>query len=255
MRTFSLLSGMFLGCSIYGQVEVAVPVVLSGPGDRQVIGLASPAEGSAMISVAARSGGTVHWATPTQYADTIQLALHPAVSAYSTGLLLRFLPLVDAPGGNWLRTTGLSAYPIKLHDGSPLPHAMLRTGEVAEVLFTGNSWILISATSETCPPGALAVNARLCMDRDATPGLRFYQAIDRCGKRGGKLCTWDEYVSGCFLLQDQLTGLFDAWEWIDDTANHTHTANQVARFTCEGQRSANVITTMTGDARCCYRPR
>ncbi len=62
------------------------------------------------------------------------------------------------------------------------------------------------------------------------------------------------------LDKDPETGEFipvlaTEWEWIDDTSNHTHTANQVGRFSCQSQRSANVIVTMTGNTRCCYRTR
>ena len=41
--------------------------------------------------------------------------------------------------------------------------------------------------------------------------------------------------------------------WIDDTSNHTHGANQVARTTCQGHRTT--ILTETCKVRCCYHLR
>lgn len=255
MRVLSALLSICLCPVVYGQVEVDRAIRVSGTSaQRGVLGLSTPTEGSSAITVEVASSGIVHWATAQLQTDTIILLPQPA-STYRQGLLLRFLPTMDNVGDVWIRLPGLPAYRLVRHDGASLPYSMLRDGRVAEVLFTGTNWILLSASSSTCPIGSVAVNGRLCMDVDAIPGLRFYEALDVCGSRGGKLCTWDEYVAGCILLENQLNGLFDEWEWIDDTSNHTHTANQVARFTCQGQRSANVITTMVGDTRCCYHPR
>ncbi len=255
MRTLPTLLSICAWVVAQGQLEVDRAIQVSGTSEqKRVLGLSAPTYGSSAITVEVASSGIVHWATAQLHADTITLTPQPTTS-YRQGLLLRFLSTMDNMGDVWIRLPGLAVNRLVRPDGAALPYSTLRDGRVAEVLFNGNDWILLSASSSTCPVGSIAVNARLCMDVDATPSLRFYEAVDVCGTRGGKLCTWDEYAAGCILLQDQLNGLFDEWEWIDDTSNHTHTANQVARFTCQGQRSANVITTMVGDTRWCYHPR
>ena len=256
MRTTTAIGAMLVASLSQGQVELGTAVHFSGPAEtRKLMGLATPTTDSSAITVAVAASGIVHWAVAGSTSDTLRLAMDPDVSGYRIGLLVRFIPNAENPGKVWIDVDGLGAFPVLGNDGRELEKGALRVGSVAELLFAGGSWILMNLSHATCPPGSLPINARVCMDVEARPGTLFYQATERCGERGGKLCTWDEYVAGCTMLQTQLTGLFDEWEWIDDCSNHTHSADQVGRFTCQSQRAANVITVMTADARCCYHPR
>lgn len=246
-----------LVCHAMAQVKVNTSIVLNSadPAQRSINGLAYPANDSAMVSVAVVGGGLLHWATVTLNADTSRLVVTPEITEMRDGIILRFLPMENSDGPSWISVPGHAARAVLRPDGLATGSGSMRTDQVAEVMLNGPAWILLNPQDDRCPPGSLAVTDRTCIDVDAVTGKRFYEAIDHCARRGGKLCSWDEYVAGCLLLQAQLNGLFNEWEWIDDTSNHTHTANQVARFTCQGQRSANVITTMVGDTRCCYHPR
>ena len=238
------------------QVEIDVPIRATGPeGQRGINGLGDPINEGAAISVDVASSGQVHWASGTVTADTLTLSVSPGLTYYQDGQLLRFSAVGNDQVMPWIRVGGMAALPVVRSDGLAVQYAPLGSGTVAEILLHAGTWILLNADRATCPPGSVSVNERLCMETNATSGLKIYQAIARCGDRGGKLCTWDEYVAGCTLAGAQLGGLFDEWEWIDDTSNHTHTADQAGRFTCQSQRTANAITLIVGDTRCCYHPR
>ncbi len=256
MRTLATLLFLSSAWASIAQVEVDVPIRFTGvDGQRGIDGISSPTASNAAITVEVASSGQVHWALATVDGDTLTLFTTPPVASYRNGLLLRFAAVGTDLIKPWVRTPGSTAYPLIRHDGEQVLNDVLRPNSIAEVLFNNDAWILLNSSYATCPVGSVAVNERLCMETTAFPGLRIHAAINRCGDRGGRLCTWDEYVAGCTLQSDQLLGLYDEWEWIDDTSNHTHTADQAGRFTCQSQRTANAITLIVGDTRCCYHPR
>ncbi len=256
MRTFAII-GSFVWCgSLFAQISVDVPVVLDGPVEQRVInGLGPPVEGTDAISVGTAASGILNWAQPSLDLDTVELTTTPPVPSVAPGLLLRFVANSSMQRPGWLAVDGGQPHPLVRTDGGAVPFGAFRPDVVAEVMFAGNAWVVLNATAATCPPNTTAVNERLCIERTSAPGLKFYEAIARCGDLGGKLCTWDEYIGACSLAGSELTGMFDEWEWIDDTSNHTHSANQVGRLTCMSQRSANAITLMSGDTRCCFHTR
>lgn len=242
--------------SLHGQVEVSKTIRFTGAEvDRRIEGVAEPVQENAAITVAVLASGMAHWAGATLSGDTVVLSMAPPVEQLTNGLLVRFAAPTDLDTLRWIAIDGHAARAAVRHDGALLDHGAIKPGAVAEALYTGAAWVVLNANHRTCPPGSISTSGPVCMDTAAVPGLRFYQAIEYCATRGGKLCTWDEYAVGCALRQGELTGLFNEWEWIDDSSNHTHTANQAGRFTCQSQRSANVVTLMTGDTRCCYQTR
>lgn len=256
MRREGVLLGWLITCLSYGQVHIDQEIHFTGgDGMRGIEGLAVPVHETSAIPVSVVASGVVHWAEATLEGGSIHLTLEPVVEELRTGLLIRFLSPITNAGGLSIIAVGNEAIPLVRPDGSVLPAHALRANAVAEILFANGQWTLLNPATRTCPPGSVATVVPTCMDTASVPGLRFYEAIEHCADRGGKLCTWDEYAVGCAMRQNELSGLFTEWEWIDDTSNHTHTANQVGRFSCQSQRSANVIVTMTGNTRCCYRTR
>jgi hypothetical protein len=243
----------FLGTA---QVQLDVPVVLTGvPAERRVDSLAPPTIGTSLVTVEGAVHAEWQWAAVQAQGSTINLTLSPAVTSYADGLLLRFLVPADIAGTLAISADGLPALPLLRPDGLPPVVGQLRQGSIAEVMHAGGRFILLSAAERGCPPGSLAVNERFCIDQASTNDVIFYDAVDRCAVRGGRLCTWDEYHAACVLLTGELSGMFNEWEWVDDTANHTQTAGQVGRTTCLSQRSAGAPLTTEGDVRCCYHPR
>lgn len=238
------------------QVSIDKPVQFTGPeADRGVDGHAAPTTASSALRVEGSLLGTAHWATATLAGDIITLGPQPALEAYREGLLFRFLAPASVHGALQMRVGDATVFPVLRPDGLPPAFGQMQQGRVCEVLLANDRWILLSAAERGCPPGSIAIQEGLCIEVQDTPGLRFYQAGDRCVALGGKLCTWDEYYMACALFQDQLVGMFNNWEWIDDGANHDHTADQVALVDCIGHQSATILQTATGDTRCCFRPR
>lgn len=256
MRALFSISLGLLAALGSAQVEIDAPIRFTGDEDqRSVEGIGAPIADSVAVTVDVMSSGIVHWAGPSQAADTLVLSVQPPITEASVGLLIRFLPASNNTDRVWISCSDQGPYELLRHDGLPLPPGELLSGEVAEILFTGANWIHLNGSHATCPPGSIAVNARTCMDVQPRTGLLFYDAADHCTERGGKLCTWDEYAVGCTVLGAQLTGMFSEWEWIDDCSNHTHTADQAGRVNCQSQRTLSTITMTPANARCCYHPR
>ena len=256
MRSLVFTVGSLLALVLNAQIHVETDIRFSGDSSGgRIRGLGTPETGSAAIPVSVMASGSVHWAQASVSGNTIQLTLTPAVQILTVGMLIRFVSPLDNAANVQISMDGISMLPVLNSSGEILPWRTLRQGVVAEVIYSGNGWILLDPAVRSCPTGTIRTTDFVCIDQASIPNLLFYQAVDHCAERGGKLCSWDEYAVGCALRQDQLTGMFNEWEWIDDSSNHTHTANQVGRTTCQSQRSANVLTLMTGDTRCCYRLR
>lgn len=237
------------------QVTLTKGIVFTGEDEARTLeGTAFPVDGTAALSVAAYATGAAHWAIASQSGAGLSLAMTPPLVELTDGLIVRFVSPTTLQEGATV-TAGGQTRPLRMPDGTTLPLGSILAGGVYGSIFIQDTWYLIAPSTNVCPPGSIRTVFPVCMDIESVPGKRFYEAVDHCAAKGGKLCSWDEYAVGCSLQQPALSGLFNEWEWIDDCSNHTHSANQAGRSTCQSQRSANVITTMTGDTRCCYHTR
>jgi hypothetical protein len=257
-RRVLLLSVLLTPALLSAQVTVDGPVRLVGPEEqRGVDGLAWPVSGSAAVTVEASvASGGFAWSAATVMGDTLELSPDPIVEVPRDGLLLRFPSPADLHGALHLRPgAGNAALPLLRPDGLVPVKGQLIAGRIAEIMKASDRYILLSSPEQGCPPGTFAAHERLCMDAASDPGVLFHDAVAICAERGGKLCAWDEYIAACTLLQAQLTGLFDEWEWIDESSNHTHGADQAGRLTCASQRNQGVLAERIADVRCCYHPR
>ena len=237
------------------QVTLDQAIQLTGvEGERAIDGVASPTWPTSAITVESSLLGTAHWSEATVIGNNIEIDASVPVDAYRSGMLLRFLCPTDLNGAIQLKAVGLSDLPLLRSDGLPPQPGHLRAGAVVEVVNALDRWIILAPTEHGCPPGTTTVHAGLCMDIAPSANMSIYAATDHCQAKGGKLCSWDEYYLGCSQNGAELTGLFTEWEWMDETSNHVHTADQAGRYTCKSQRSANPVLTQ-GKARCCYHPR
>lgn len=242
--------------ALHGQVRLGGSLQLTGnESERRVEGLAAPAEGTALVTFEGEGQGAWQWASATAAGTTISLSLAPVLSAYRNGLLVRFLAPASLHGEVLIGIDGLPPQPLLRPDGLNPVAGQLRAGTLVEVLFAEGRFTLLSAPERGCPPQSVAVHERLCIDAASPGGFLYEQATTYCAARGGRLCAWDEYHAACVLVGSQLSSLFNQWEWIDDTSNHSHTADQAGRTSCQSQRSAGVPGTTLGEARCCYHPR
>lgn len=240
------------------QVESTTNIRLTGAApENKVSGLAMPQQNSAAISVEASVAGIAHWCTATINGNTILLDQQVDPDLLRPNMILRFLAPSSLSGPIQIEVAGApGTLPLLRPDGFELGAGQVSTGVVVEIVNTVDHWVLLAPLDRGCPPNTLQVRDGLCMDIASAPQQSVFLAIDLCQAKGGKLCTWDEYYSGCTVLAGQLTGMFEQWEWIDDTSNHAHTGDQAGRLTCQSQRSANpVITTYYGKTRCCYHIR
>jgi hypothetical protein len=237
-------------------VDIDVPLRLTGAApERRIDGLAEPAQGGALITLASAAQGAWQWGTAQASGTALSLVLDPPITGYRDGLLVRFLAPATLQGPMTLDVDGQGALPILRPDGLDPVAGQLITGVVCEVMQANGRFILLSAAEHGCPPASIQVNARFCIDHDSVNNQQYYTAMSHCANRGGRLCTWDEYHAACALLGAQLAGMFNQWEWIDDTSNHTQTVDQAGRATCQSQRSAGNPLSILGDTRCCYHPR
>lgn len=249
---------VFAMCALFASAQAVldVPLLLSGTdGQRRIDGLAPPSQSDALITLEGEVNGAWQWGTAQVTAGAITLGLAPPISAYRDGLLVRFLAPGNLDGALTLNVDGQGALPLLRPDGLNPVRGQLRQGAVCEAMQAGGRFILMSAAERGCPPQSLFVNERYCIDSLSTNNQIFYAAVSLCANRGGKLCTWDEYHAACAFLGVQMGGMFNQWEWIDDTSNHSQTADQAGRTTCQSQRSAGNPLVTTGDTRCCYHPR
>lgn len=254
--TLAMLVG--LSTTVRGQVEVDRPVVLTAGPDslRKVMGLSAAMSETALITQGEALQGAVHQASASGSTNAIALTMTPAAQAYRNGMTVRWNPhLVSAGGLVKVNVDGLGDRPVYRGDGLPAAYGQLDPGSMAELIYVDTAFYLTSRTRSDCPSGFVEVNEELCIQRNDTTLIDIFSAAVFCRQRGARLCTWDEYLLSCTTQGQQLTGKFDDWEWIDDTADHSHTGNQAGRYTCNSHRSWDAATYQNafGVIRCCYR--
>lgn len=246
---------IFLPFLASGQVILDQEIRFTGvAGERGVDQMALPTLPTSAITVESAVLGIAHWADAVLNGNSIELVQSIPVDEYRAGMLLRFLCPADLDGNVLLRTQGLGDLPLLRADGlAPFPGQLI-TGAVVEVVHAVDRWIILSPQEKGCPPGSASVHDHLCMDVTSTGPMTIYAATDHCLAKGGKLCTWDEYYLSCTVLDSELQSMFSSWEWLDDTSNHVHTADQAGRYSCKSQRSVNPVLNQ-GRVRCCYHPK
>ncbi|MBL7939099.1 MAG: hypothetical protein JNL43_07060 [Flavobacteriales bacterium] len=256
MRITSAVPFLLLGSYAYAQVELSTPIRFTGgTGDRGATGTAAPVEETGALTVEASVLGGAHWTTASVVGNTITLSAGAPVTTYRDGVLLRFVAPVDLADSTWLVCPGHAPLPVLRPDGIPPVSGQMVAGAVCEVILAADRWILINAPDRGCPPGTTTVNDRLCIETVPTGNMYFFPAVERCAALGGGLCRWDEYYLACTRVGSQLSGLFTAWEWIDDSSNHANTAVHVGRTTCTDQKWADPQSITFGITRCCFHPK
>lgn len=239
-----------------GQVVLDKPLRFTSADStqRQVTGPLLAGSEDALIGTGASQQGAANMAVASGTAMTVQLALDPPCESYRNGLLIRWQPIAAGAGAVRLNVDGLGNRPLYGGDGLPVGPGELAIGSMAEAVYMDTAFFLQHRARTACPDGFVAVNSSLCMQRNDTLNTSIFDAITYCNTRGARLCTWDEYLFACTAQQGQYEGLFDSWEWMDDTSDHTHTANQVGRWACRSQRSIGAVDHPNnyGSVRCCY---
>lgn len=240
----------------HGQVSVDTRIHFTGQdAERAVEGLGAPASQDAAVTVSASLIGTTTWATATVNGMAVTLQPSAPLTDHRDGTVLRFVAPAAVHGPATLACVGLAPSPLRRPDGLDPARGQIVQGAVVEVVRAGDGWILTNLVEHGCPPGTVAISERLCIERADQGNTLWFPAADRCTNLGGRLCSWDEFYIACTQYADQLTGLLDAWEWIDDSSNHANSAVQVGLSTCTAERWANPNNVTLGHSRCCFVPR
>lgn len=256
-RLTPLLLALSTGLCAQVRVDAPVRLVAGDTTDRTIDGLAPAAQEDALMRFDAARSGAAHWAIAGGTAAAVTLTMDPPATGYRDGMRVRFLPtLVNGPSITF-NVDGLGPVPVLGSEGRPPVVGELVPGRVAEAIYADSIFVMNSRAPEGCPTGFLQANERLCMQEDDGANVSIFTAIQQCANKGAGLCTWGEYIQACTALSGQLIDAFNDWEWIDDTSDHTHTANQAGRYYCAQQRSIGAVDhpTAYARARCCYRIR
>lgn len=259
MRKPALLCSSLLCVLALAQVHVDKPLVLTSTDStlRAIEGLAPAADENALITLGDAQSGRYHWGQASGTPMAIALTLDPPCAAYTNGLTVRFLPTSSSYGAVTLNVDGLGAKRVYRSDARPVSVGQLQPGTIAEAVYADTAFFLMSREQSGCPAGYLSGGGDLCIMRDDTLYMSIYSATKWCFDRGARLCSWDEYIAGCTANQSEMIGLFNEWEWIDGTSDHTHTANQAGRWQCRTQRQWGAVESDNNYAqvRCCLRIR
>ncbi len=259
MRTSTFTGCLLLSVWSVAQVQVDKPLLLTSPdsAQRSIEGLAPAVEESNLITVGDAQSGTYHWGQVSGTAMAVELALDPPCAAYTNGLNVRFLPTATAAGAVTLNVDGLGAKRMYRSDARAVSAGQIQAGSVVEAVYMDTAFFILGRETAECPAGYLPAGGNLCIMQDDTLYMSIFSATRWCYERGARLCSWDEYIQACTANQAELVGLFDEWEWIDGTSDHTHTANQAGRWQCRTQRQWGAIETNNNYAqvRCCLRIR
>lgn len=246
-----LLPGMAVA-----QVHVDKPVVFTSGADaeRQVQGLAPAASTTSLITATGGQSGRYHWAQAAGTAMAITLSLDPPWAAYLDGSELRFMPVANSFGPVTVNVDGLGARHVYRGDGLPISAGQMGPGTIVSLIYADTAFFLTDRSRAGCPDGFLPVNGQYCIQRNDTVNLSVFNATKWCNDRGARLCSWGEYLHACTVQQSQMEGMFNDWEWIDDSADHTHTGVQAGRYTCLSERSYGAIENPNNYARtrCCF---
>jgi hypothetical protein len=242
--------------AVFAQLELTGPVVFSGADDqRTIVGLAAPTTQHAAITVEASLIGINTWSEAMISGTVLTLTPTAPITEPGNGTLLRFIAPAELRGPSTLLCAGSQALPLLRPDGLPPASGQIVQGALVEVVLAGDAWVITNRAEVGCPPGTVALGDRTCIERADHGNTLWFPAADRCTNLGGRLCSWDEFYIACTQYADQMTGLFNAWEWIDDSSNHANSAVQVGFQNCTAQRWANPNNVTLGNSRCCFKPR
>ena len=250
-----LISFLIMNAASSAQVEIDGSIDLSNApiGERHISGLGVPTTESSLSSLNSAVEGWAHWCAITSIEqDTITLQPRLKIGERQNGLLLRFIADTLNSGDTWIALPNSSPTRLIDKEGNELTRGRFSTREVLQIQWKDSVFILTNPPPSECPSGYLQLTETMCIQRSDNSSVDWFQANDACTKQGGSLCTFAEYIHACRSMGSELTGLFNNWEWIDDTSDHTHTADQVGRFTCHSNRSRGATHQDFANYRCCY---
>lgn len=255
---FSIVSALSIPGIAAAQVRSDRPIALEGgdANDRQVIDLHDAAqEGDALNARSLRNAsyryaevsGTTQWT----------VVLQPALTQVSPGLclLLRSTEGNSGPVTIDLGTAG--TFQLRKGPGTLLAADDVLPGETVSVVFDGTAFQLIAARPEArrpCPPGSVAVNTQYCIEVAQHDTAEFDMASITCGQQNGRLCTWGEWWTACYMSETLgLQSMTGDWEWTNNAANADQYVRVVGQSSCTHSATSGGWGSLQRSFRCCYR--
>lgn len=238
-----------------GQLHVSGDLDLSraSNGSQTISGLAQPDSSHSLTPLQSSASGWAHWyQVSNQQADTIRLVGDVAMPTPQNGLMIRFQAASDAYPGLYVGYQNSPSYRLLDSEKNELTQGRFRSGQIIQAQWQDSAFFLSNAPTSGCPSGYLNVNGSFCIQQDDNASVDWFQANAACETQGASLCTFADYIHACRAVGTQMNGLFNNWEWIDDTSDHTHTADQAGRWNCFSNRSRGATNVDFANYRCCY---
>lgn len=221
-----LLTGC-LASSASAQLDVPVLLELDGAteAERQVVGLADPIGPDAALSVDALRSGVVS-TTTTIGSSTLIGELDPAPSVPLAGMLITILPEETNLAGASLDLNGTGPLPILKWGTVPVDSADLPVRIPTRLIYAGTHYLVLNTVSRPCPKNTSVGSTLYCIDDSSSVEGTFYQGVNACASRGGRLCSFGEWTSACRKYPGFI-GTVTAYEWVDDAANSSGEAKTI----------------------------
>jgi hypothetical protein len=122
-----------------------------------------------------------------------------------------------------LNVNGLGAVPLRKNINVPLDSGDLRPGVPVHVVYDGAVFQVADQLYPGCPAGFAPISADVCIQTTSNDTMRWYAANIYCADRGGRLCSFSEWLQGCLKLPEFVNTISD-YEWVDSAGNYMNYA-------------------------------
>jgi len=221
MKRRSLVLAGLLPLLVHAQLVLPGRLQLTGSdgAERQVTGLADPAQGDGAVSLDAARSGVLN-TTTTIGSVVLEGQLVPAPTAILPGMLITIIPTGSNADGASLALNGYGPYPLVKWGGVPVDSADLPIGVPNRLIFDGARYHVLHVGSRPCPAGSRPGGALFCIEDSTSAEGSIQSSMIACEARGGRLCSYAEWTSACRRLP-QFLSTVSVFEWVDDAANNS----------------------------------
>lgn len=254
-----ILNFLLLYLSGISQVKVDNKLIFNSTDstDNKITNTAVPQESSQGVNAGTVSDDQLVVSPSTQSGDTVNVTLTIFPDTLKAGFMVRFAAADTNGNFTFLKINSLS--PFSLKSGlNELVNGVFQPGDMVTCMFDGNNFQVISIDeSFTCPTGFVNVNDRYCIEKNERPLAYFQNAVNACGNRNARLCTWSEWQFAC--TQDGALGLNNMrtnFEFLNDASDHSEDVALIGNGgSCNSMDSVAtsiISTSYRRNYRCCY---
>jgi hypothetical protein len=230
----------------YCQAIIDVPIILSGEADstRMIKNLSradhftAPLRQNELISQA-------YLYHETDALDTVEIQTGLSLNALPDGFKIYLKYQGVNKGAVFIQTDSLPFMQI-LKQGASLKVNELYD-DLLELVFLNNNYHWINSEAK-CPAGYVRIN-NFCIEEDESNSVSFFNAMQVCFNRGGRLCTMQEWTTACINNNGEIKNMTGNWEWINDFQDHGTNGSTMGGVNCTG--TASRTNTHLYFFRCC----